>query len=280
MNNPENDTFNSLPLIEFDNKKEWYVEWFDSPFYPLLYHNRDDEEAKVFIQSLDRLIKNNLKKGDLPLKILDLACGRGRHSRVLHSLGYHVTAIDLSPNSILEAKKFSESNLDYLVGDMRELNFSNEFNCVVNLFTSFGYFNEDNENLSVLRGAYNSLKNGGIIIIDYLNSDWIIGKMKNSNQESIFEERDEIRFSINKFIDGKHIVKKIKVTHKSIRGNEKIFEEKIRLFTENDFKTLLELSKFSLVNFFGLIDNVIVPITSENSIISERLIIVAKKDIE
>ncbi len=83
-------------------KKEWFASWFDSPFYHILYKNRDDEEAQQFISNLIQHI--HLKKN---AKVMDLACGKGRHARMLHQEGLRVLGVDLSPNSISAAKKLS-----------------------------------------------------------------------------------------------------------------------------------------------------------------------------
>ena len=78
----------------------WYSSWFDTPYYHLLYKNRDEQEAKAFIDLLCQYL--NLPAGSLAL---DLACGKGRHAKVMAENGLNVTGLDLSPGSIAEARK-------------------------------------------------------------------------------------------------------------------------------------------------------------------------------
>ena len=115
-------------------KPNWFEEWFDSPYYHLLYCNRSAEEAESFIKKLTQ--KLDLRKG---AKVLDVACGKGRHSRTLASLGYDVTGIDLSANSIAFAKNFENAHLKFEVFDMRKTYAAQKFDYVFNLFSSFGY---------------------------------------------------------------------------------------------------------------------------------------------
>src|SRR6478752_5285712 len=119
----------------------WFESWFDSTFYHQLYANRDHKEAVDFIDNL-------LEELDLPQqsRIMDLGCGAGRHSRYLASNGYHVTGTDLSLSSIRTAKKFESDNLHFFRHDMRKPFGNNNYDCVFNFFTSFGYFKTDEEN--------------------------------------------------------------------------------------------------------------------------------------
>ena len=95
---------------------KWFQSWFNTSYYHLLYRNRDYKEAEVFIKNIVKYL--NLDKDD---SILDLACGKGRHSIFLNSLGFNVTGLDLSKNSIKEAKTKESSSLHFYVHDMRNL---------------------------------------------------------------------------------------------------------------------------------------------------------------
>ena len=117
-------------------EKDWFESWFDSPYYHLLYSNRDEREADLFIKNLINYINPSTKS-----KILDLACGKGRHSKVLADLGFDVTGIDLSENSIVSAKKMENESLHFYTHDMRFPFRANYFDYTFNFFTSFGYFN-------------------------------------------------------------------------------------------------------------------------------------------
>ena len=131
-----------------DTTNEWFAGWFDSPYYHLLYRHRDHEEAAAFIDALMQALQP--KPDD---HILDLACGAGRHSNYLANKGYTVTGLDLSKESIARAKANAADNVSFGVADMRQLDAKAEYDLVLNLFTSFGYFEDFDDNLRVLKGV-------------------------------------------------------------------------------------------------------------------------------
>ena len=105
---------------------QWFQSWFDTPYYHILYKHRDYQEAEVFIKNI--LTYLNLDKDD---SILDLACGKGRHSIFLNSLGHKVTGLDLSKNNIEYAKKHESNSLSFEVHDMRNT-YKIQFEVVLN----------------------------------------------------------------------------------------------------------------------------------------------------
>ena len=126
-------------------KNDWFASWFDTNYYHLLYKNRNDDEARLLIEHLVGYL--NLAPNS---KVLDLACGKGRHSITLNELGFDVLGIDLSSNSIEEAKQFENETLHFDVCDMRNSFTKNTFDVVFNLFTSFGYFDNKSDNEKVI----------------------------------------------------------------------------------------------------------------------------------
>ena len=94
----------------------WFANWFNSPYYHILYKNRDEKEAELFIDNL--LHKLRLKKGS---KLIDIACGKGRHATYFNKKGMDVVGIDLSKNSISIAKQFENPSLIFNVHDMRKV---------------------------------------------------------------------------------------------------------------------------------------------------------------
>ena len=132
---------------------EWFETWFDSEYYHKLYKNRDDEEAEQFINNLITNLQLNSNSN-----ILDLACGKGRHSIFLNNLGFKTVGVDLSPKSIAFARKFNNPNLHFEVRDMRKSFCKGQFDAIFNLFTSFGYFESKTENIEVLIAIENMLK--------------------------------------------------------------------------------------------------------------------------
>lgn len=218
--------------------REWFAEWFDSEYYHLLYKNRDDIEAEMFMDNLSVFL--NIQKNDT---ILDIPCGKGRHAIYLASKGFKVTGADLSQNSIQIACRSSSPNLDFIVQDMRKpLRYKYKF--VLNLFTSFGYFDSLNENVSVLVSFKDALEKDGFLVLDYLNS-------KKTIKELVAEEEkvvDGINFKIKRFLDNGVIVKEINFEDK---GHDYYFQERVRAYTHHDFINLFELSGLTIVNLFG-----------------------------
>lgn len=240
--------------------KSWYRSWFDSPYYPILYKNRDETEAAFFI---DRLIKYLNPSEDA--KFLDMACGRGRHSIQIHEKGFDVTGIDLSKNSISEAKKHEDQSLHFFVHDMRQTFQTAQFDYVLNLFTSFGYFDSRKENEDVLNAAYETLKEDGDLVIDFLNPE----KIKKQIKESETKEISGIIFKIRRSYEDGWIIKKIEIQD----GSESFeFEERVWAIEHEVFKSMLTGCGFEILDTFGNYN-----MNAYNPDDSERQIIIARK---
>ncbi len=218
---------------------DWFSSWFDSPYYHILYKNRDDDEAKIFIQNLaDRFGINSSHH------VLDLACGKGRHSIFLNSLGVNVLGVDLSNNSIEYAKQFAADTLKFAVHDMREPFAKAEFDFVLNLFTSFGYFETETDNLKTIASIAQSLKEDGVFIIDFFNATKVLKQLIPYQLKQI----EGINFYIIKRIDGNHILKQIDFED---RGKAYSFTEKVQFFHLNDFKLLFEEAGLRIIASYG-----------------------------
>ena len=220
------------------NKKTWFKEWFDSPYYHLLYSNRDYNEAKFFIKNLIKFLKieNNSS-------VLDLACGKGRHSIYMNKLGFNVTGYDLSEKNIIHAKKYENDKLNFCIHDMR-FPFKGHFDVIFNLFTSFGYFENIDDDSGVLINIKNSLKNDGLGVIDFMNSNYVKNNL--IDQESF--SKANIQFLIKrKFVEG-FVLKNIKI----FDGKDEIsYNEKVRLYSLDDFKCLLNKNGLILKSCYG-----------------------------
>ena len=241
------------------SNKDWFVDWFDTPYYHILYQNRNDLEAKKFIQTLMGHLK--LPKSS---KILDLACGKGRHSKTLNELGYDVLGVDLSENSINEAIRLSNDTLSFRVHDMREVLVGAKFDAIFNLFTSFGYFDSNKENERMCASIAQMLLPNGKLIIDFMNAHKVIKYLVNEEEKEI----DGIRFHITRTYDDTHIEKHIKFNHK---GEQYHFTERVQGLKLDDFKTLLT-PFFTIDQVFGSLD--FQPFVLEKS---DRLIIIASR---
>lgn len=238
---------------------EWFENWFDSRYYHILYQNRDHREAQDFIeQLLDYLM---LPEGST---VLDLACGKGRHAKFLYEHGLSVTGIDLSVNSIEEAKKMENDDLSFEVGDMRNFSLKRQFDVVFNLFTSFGYFESKSENKQVLRRIGKHLKPGGRLVIDFLNVDFVEQQLP----DVVNKKLDGITFNIEKDIEEGTIVKRIRFNDS---GRDYEFFERVQALSLTDFKEMLTETGFEIIDTFG--DYNLNPFREDTS---ERLIIIAR----
>ena len=242
------------------NTKEWFSSWFDTDYYHTLYKNRDDDEAKRFINNLLNFLELEPNSN-----LLDLACGKGRHSVTLNEAGFNVTGADLSANSINEAKSHENEKLSFIVHDMRKPIEGAKFNTVFNLFTSFGYFDTVDENTQVLECIYSMLMDQGLLIIDFMNASKVINTLVKQEQKVI----DGIQFDIKRTFDGRHIYKYIDVVEEE---NELHFMERVQAIRLSDFETLLHASNFEILHTFGDFD--LNPFNEEDS---NRLILIAKK---
>jgi len=241
-------------------KKEWFASWFDSPFYHILYKNRNDDEAQRFITNLVQFI-------DLPSgsKVMDLACGKGRHARMLHQEKLDVLGVDLSPNSISSAKEHETDHLSFDVHDMREVYPNNKFDAIFNLFTSFGYFDDESDNLKMLHSIHTMLNENGLLIIDFMNASKVIANLVEQEVKKV----DNVSFSIQRSYDGKHIFKHI--SFQDIEENQQ-YIERVQAVLLSDFKRLLLKSNFKILRTFGDFD--LNPFEEKNA---DRLIIIAQK---
>jgi SAM-dependent methyltransferase len=239
---------------------EWYVEWFNSPWYHLLYNHRNEDEANFFINNLCHHLR--LPQG---ARIWDVACGKGRHAAVLAKKGFNVTGTDLSPNSIAEASQITAENMEFLLHDMREPFRKNYFDAVFNLFTSIGYFKEAEDNVSVFRNVSYSLKKGGVFVIDFFNSSKVVAKLK----PEYVEKRDDVIFNITKKVEGNSIIKKIEF---EADGQQHQFEESVTLLKMDDFQKFAAGTGLELQNTFG--NYYLEPFNEKTS---DRLILIFKK---
>lgn len=219
----------------------WYKNWFNSPFYHKLYFERDETEAESFINKLvDHL---QPPKGS---RMLDVACGKGRHSKILASMGYDVTGIDISPGSIAYAKQFEKENLAFFVHDMRLPCWGNYFQYAFNFFTSFGYFNTRREHDDSIRTIAKSLQPGGLFIIDYINVHYAEDHLTHNEIKQI----GDTHYSINRWDDETHFYKKITLTDPSLEQPAE-YTEKVAKFSLGDFTDMLSFQGLQVQEVFG-----------------------------
>ncbi len=243
--------------------KEWFKEWFSSAEYLKVYFHRNEKDALNLLDTILGTI-------NIPTDshILDAACGAGRHSIILAEKGYNVTAFDLS-KTLLDIGEFelkeNNFNVDFVRGDLRTICLKANFNLVLSLFTSFGYFEEDTENFRFPEKSYSMLKDGGYFVLDYLNSNFLIKNLipetvKNIDGHEIIERR---------YLKDKRVNKEI-----TIYGPEEqnSYLESVKLYTREEIVENFRNIGFRPVNYFGDY------LGSEFNVdSSERLIIIFRK---
>lgn len=240
--------------------QEWYKSWFDSPYYHILYRQRDEKEAGQFISSLIDFLKPPPDS-----VMLDQACGKGRHSRILASLGFDVTGIDLSENSIAYCKQFETGNLHFAIHDMRRIISVNTFDYVFNLFTSIGYFRHDHDQQLAVSSAAAALKRGGFYIIDFMNIHWVISRLIPEVHKMI----DGIEFHISRRVENGFIIKEIKFR---ADNTDHHYTEYVEAMTVDDFDRYFESAGLKRLHTLGSYS-----LQPFDINLSERLILIAQK---
>lgn len=242
--------------------RDWFRDWFDSRYYHELYFQHNEAEAAGFIALLlDRL------QPPPGARLLDVACGRGRHARLLAAGPYDVTGIDLAPGSIAFAKQFENEHLHFYEHDMRELFCTNCFQYAFNFFTSFGYFATQRENFNTIRMVSVALRPGGIFLLDYLNVHLAQKCLVPSEQKLI----DGVTYSITRWCDGEHFFKRIVISEEKL-AQPLEYTERVAVIGLEDFRALFEPNGLRIGQRFGSYR--LDPFDVETS---PRLILVAEK---
>ncbi|HUQ99793.1 MAG TPA: class I SAM-dependent methyltransferase [Gemmatimonadaceae bacterium] len=212
---------------------DWFEEWFGED-YLRIYQHRDEEEAERAIELIEKHVEGRKVKA-----VLDLACGAGRHSKILCERWWTV-GLDLSASLLRVARRESADD-PFVRADMRELPFAEDsFDLVVNLFTSFGYFEDDSEHVKVLTCLRNVITTGGTLVIDFLNAHEVRAGLVP------YDERVENGITIEQSRtispDNRFVEKTIKLRE---RGRE--YVERVRLFSAGDLARMLDVAGFQVV---------------------------------
>lgn len=223
------------------SEKNWYEKWFSNKYYLDIYKHRDEKEARDIINLFQRSVH-------LPseAKVLDVCCGAGRHSIELARRGYTVTGFDLSEFLVSQAeeslKKAEEKDLkvEFLIKDMKDFSFDKKYDAAINIFTSFGYFETDEDNFKVFCNVEKSLKSGGYFMFDFINSD----NLRNTLVPSSEDEYEGEKVIQKRYIANGFVFKDIHI------GNEK-YTERLKLYTKDELGKALTDAGLEPVNLFG-----------------------------
>ncbi|MFA3783226.1 class I SAM-dependent methyltransferase [Melioribacteraceae bacterium 4301-Me] len=243
--------------------KDWYKSWFNSPFYLTVYNHRDTHDAEKLLDLILRYINPNSE-----LKVLDTACGAGRHAIYLAEKGFDVYGFDLSKTLLLEAIKKAELgniNVKFLLTDIRAACFKIKFDIILNLFTSFGYFENDNENFRFFIKAKSFLAKEGVLIIDYFNPKYLKKNLIDYSEKNI----NSIIIKEKRYFQGERVNKSIEIISEK---NTYHFEESVALYNYDYLKRKFEEMGYKIVKQWGNYDG-----DSFNEEVSERIILVLKQ---
>ncbi|MFD2518847.1 class I SAM-dependent methyltransferase [Salinimicrobium flavum] len=219
-------------------EKYWFSSWFDTPYYHILYKDRNDDEARDFMKNLVSFLE--LPQG---ASILDLACGRGRHSVFLNSLGFDVTGVDLSENSIAYAKQFENETLQFDEHCMCKP-VDEKFDAVFNLFTSLGYFDQEKDNLESIQAIREEIKEGGYGVIDFMNVTKVMENLVPAEVKTV----KGIDFDIKRRVQDGYILKDIKFEDD---GESYEYTEKVRALDLDKFREYFKKAGINLKHTFG-----------------------------
>ncbi len=242
------------------SSEDWFESWFNTSYYHKLYAHRDDTEAQLFISNVLRALPISPK-----CKLLDLACGRGRHSIFLNDNNCDVIGLDLSEKNIEFAKTYESERLKFEVGDMREEFGNQRFDYIFNLFTSFGYFQDKEDNSRACQSIHKALKPGGKLVLDFMN----VNKVKLGLVKEEIKLVEGVEFHIERFIRSNKVVKKISFQDK---GQDFNYEEQVQLLELSDFEELFAKSDLKIENTYGDFN-----LKDFDPINSERLILFASR---
>lgn len=244
---------------------KWFEQWFNAEEYHVLYGHRSHQEADGFIQNL---IEDSILGEEQ--QILDIGCGAGRHAAAMAMAGHHVTGVDLSANSILSANQSHggmADSLRFVEGDMRYIDaqFASQcFDVVTMMFTSFGYFDKEEEHLQTLRAIHAVLRPKGTFILDFLNLEKVRAEL--IQHEHIV--REGIEFEIHRRLTEEWIEKSIEFTDSS--GKRQHYTERVRAFSPQKLQSLLRACGFEIDAIFGNYDLISLGKNSPRCIIVAR----------
>ena len=235
------------------------LNWFDTPYYKLLYRNRNEDEARLFIDNI--LKKINIEPNS---KILDLACGTGRHSIYLSKKGFDVVGIDKSKKNIITAKENENKKLIFFQQEMtKDINM--RFNAIFNFFTSFGYV-DHKYNYDTIENISKNLKKGGLFIIDFLNQKIVRKNIVEYEEKNI----ENINFNIHRYIENNYVIKEISFKHNKTKYN---FKERVMLLDLKDFENYFNKNDLKIIDIYGNYK-----LSSFDINKSPRLILISKKN--
>ena len=246
----------------------WYTEFFNED-YPLIYRERLSQDATER-ESAFSVRALGLQEGD---RVLDLACGHGRHAVALARRGMVVTGQDLNEDYLQMARDGAAQagvEIETVHGDMRDIPFTDEFDAVINMFTAFGYFESEDEDVRVLQAVANALKDGGKLLLDTINREWVLANYIQNDWHTDDGGNTFLEHREFDLVTGRNRVTFSIVTADGTRRDSPGHD--VRLYTLTELVRLLQAAGLRLSATYGDYDS------APYAINTPRMIIVATKD--
>ncbi len=247
-------------------KHEWWKDFYDEHLAHVLLHPATGEDSK---RTCDFLIEAlNLAPSD---HVFDQCCGTGRIAIELAKRGHSVTGIDLADIYIREAQSADQPNTFFTVEDAFLYQTPSPCDAAINWWTSFGYSDQDSQNIEMMLRAYSSLKPGGMFAMDYMNvpnlyrtfQPIVTTERENKDGITILERQSKIDFPSGQLL---------KTWSYTLPDNKQIqHETSTRLYSPEQLYSFFKTVGFTEINLFGDIDH------SDLTLESPRCIIVGKK---
>ena len=245
--------------------KLWYKEFFDKLYLKSYKDIVNKERTLKEVNFIGKVLE--LQKGSC---ILDLCCGHGRHSVELAKRGYSVTAQDLNEDFLELANRKAKKErvqIKFISGDMRDIPFREEFDAIINIFTSFGYLENDGEDFKVIQQVTKALKSSGKFLLDLRNRDWIIANFRQKN----WREVDGLIVLEERSFDAQFGTVKTRVIYIEKEKIKKTTEHSARLYTFSEINEMLRKAGLIIKNVYGGFD------LEEYTVYSQRMITISSK---
>ena len=243
----------------------WYSSFFGEDYLriyaPFLPATRTEREVEGIMHLLNLAPRS---------RILDLCCGHGRHTLLLAQQGYQLIGQDLSKAFLQQAQEQAEQlnlSIKWVQSDMRVIPFENEFDAIINVFTSFGYFENDREDQKVLQQVYYALKRGGLFLLETVYQPRVVraftphGILRYPDGLTVLEERR---------IDMVKSRNEVQITMLFPDGQRTEHTQSIRVYTLTELIRMLEVAGLQVQAHYGDLDAS--PLTLDS-----RLVVVSQK---
>ena len=220
----------------------WWDEFFPEfrPFFGLVSRKAINNQVRYIIKKLD------LRPGR---KFLDCPCGYGRVSLPMAKMGIKVTGVDITQSYLDEFARNAQRagvKVNLYHADMRQINFDSKFDAAGNLWTSFGYFEKESDNLLTLKKMYRALKPGCKVMLHLMNRDWFIAKCESTE---LFEVKDTIIGQVRKFDYERSVIDSIWYVIKD--GKKRTFPMSLRLYSYHELIDMFKSAGFVDIEGYG-----------------------------